>query len=216
MPEICKKLFEEKRGFANYYYNKLHRQRVWDAWVARGDYGKLTGSWTIAGQLEDGAKFRFELTESGGTCDIGGQKSSFSTDEEFGFLLPPRGSGGLLPALYLWRRLATQGPDTYGDVYYYGTVPIPDRWPDGRADKLVGLHAGIECHFLFDPTEGHLVALEMFADDESDPCEVVFSDFKERESDGRFQPHRMEVRHQDSVYGVFQLEPIQASQAAEE
>ena len=35
-------------------------------------------------------------------------------------------------------------------------------------------------------------------------------------SHGRFQPHRMQVRHQDALYGTFQLEPIQASQAAEE
>ena len=106
-------------------------------------------------------------------------------------------------------------------MVYRDWVRSSARWwpklgPDGRADKLVGLHAGIECHFLFDPTEGHLLAVEMFADDESDPCEVIFSDFQERDSDGRFQPHRMEVRHQDGVYGIFQLESIQASQAAEE
>jgi S1-C subfamily serine protease len=38
MPEAVKKLFESKRGYANYYFNKLQRTRVWDAWTARGGF----------------------------------------------------------------------------------------------------------------------------------------------------------------------------------
>ena len=37
--------------------------------------------------------------------------------------LGPPGSGGLLVALHLWRRLLVDGPEKFGDVYYYGTAP---------------------------------------------------------------------------------------------
>ena len=34
MPEALKPYFEERRGFANYYFNALCQQRVWKAWEA--------------------------------------------------------------------------------------------------------------------------------------------------------------------------------------
>jgi serine protease Do len=65
------------------------------------------------------------------------------------------------------------------------------------------LYKGVECHFLFDPAEGHLLALEMFPEEDVDPCEVYFSGY--RDVDGRFLPARMEVRVGDDLYGDFLL-----------
>ena len=98
-----------------------------------------------------------------------------------GASLLPAHSGGLLPALYLWRRLAVEGLGRFGDVYYYGTAPLPGH--EGLVDVLVGSHKGVECRFYFDPADGHLLAMEMFPDEDADPCEVYFSDY--REVDGR-------------------------------
>ncbi len=46
MPEAVKKLFETKRGYANYYFNKLQRTKVWDAWTARSNLAGQDGSWS--------------------------------------------------------------------------------------------------------------------------------------------------------------------------
>jgi len=119
--------------------------------------------------------------------------------------LLPEHSGGLLPALYLWRRLAVEGLDRFGDVFYYGTAPLAGS--EGLVDVLVGTHKGVECRFYFDPADGRLLALEMFPDEESDPCEVYFSDFSRK--DGRFLPGRMEVRYGDEAFATLKIEGIE-------
>ena len=50
--------------------------------------------------------------------------------------LLPAGSGGMFPALYLWRRLAVEGFPRFGEVYYLGTAPLLNR--EGLVDVLVG------------------------------------------------------------------------------
>ena len=114
----------------------------------------------------------------------------------------PAQSGGLLPALYLWRRLAVEGLGRFGEVDYYGTAPLAGH--EGLFDVLIGSHKGVECRFYFDPAENNLVALEMFADEESDPCEIYFSDY--RQQAGRSWPGRMEVRCGDELFAVFKVE----------
>ena len=97
---------------------------------------------------------------------------------------PRPSSGGLFPALYLWRRLATEGLARFGEVRYVGAAPLVGH--AGLVDVLAGTHKGVECRFYFDPAEGDLLAIELFPDENSDPCEVYFSDY--RQADGRLVP----------------------------
>jgi hypothetical protein len=115
--------------------------------------------------------------------------------------LDPPGSGGLFAALRLWQRFLIEGPDTFGDVYYLGTMPIATHadW----VDVLVGTYAGIDAQFYFDRTDGDLVGLAMFADPDWDPCEIYFGDFRTVES--RHLPHRWEIRHGDRLFSVFEI-----------
>ena len=73
----------------------------------------------------------------------------------------------------------------------------------GLVDVLVGSHKGVDCRFYFDPADGRLLALEMFPDNESDPCEIYFSQY--REIDGRDFPGRLEVRYGDEPFGAFSV-----------
>ena len=110
-----------------------------------------------------------------------------------------------MPALHLWRRLAVRGPERFGEVYYLGTAPLAGQ--EEPVDVLIGIHGGVECRFFFDSVDGHLAGMEMYADEDVDPCEIYFSEY--RETDGRHVPGRMEVRFGDEVYGVFQFEQFQ-------
>jgi serine protease Do len=201
MPEVVKNHFEAKRGYANYYYNKLNRDRVWKAWNARADLKGMDGTWTLSGKLDGGGEFSFQLTDTDGLLKVPSGESKWAASDNYGSSLAPPASGGLLPALSLWRRLALAGPEDFGELSYLGTQPLAGH--EGLLDVLVGLYKGVECHFLFDPAEGHLLALEMFPEDDVDPCEIYFSGY--RDVDGRFLPARMEVRVGDDLYGVFLL-----------
>ena len=202
MPEIVQKHFQDKRGFANYYFNTLNQQRVWNAWNARAKVSGMGGVWTLSGPLETGGAFRFQVTDAGASLKLPSKVIPWTADDDFGSSLLPADSGGLLPALYLWRRLATEGLGRFGNVYYYGTTPLAGH--EGLVDVLVGIAQGVECRFYFDPARGDLLAIEMFADEESDPCEIYFSDY--REMDSRWLPGRMEVRYGNDPFATFKLD----------
>ena len=57
-----------------------------------------------------------------------------------------------------------------------------------------------EARFYFQSDSGRLVALELFPDPDTDPCEIFFSDF--RDTDAGELPHRWEVRHGNRVFAV--------------
>ncbi|NUQ61107.1 MAG: trypsin-like peptidase domain-containing protein [Pirellulales bacterium] len=202
LAEVVKKHFEEKRGYANFYFNKLHRDRVWSTWDKESRLSVPGGSWTIAGALDDGSKFTLRLTDQDIVLELPVGASTWTVTDELASSLAPPGSGGLMPALHLWRRLAVLGPDKFGDVSYLGTAPLVGH--TGLFDVLVGLSGGVESRFYFDPAEGDLLAVEMFPADDVDPCEIYFSDF--REVEGRKLPRRMEVRFGDEPFSAFQLE----------
>jgi S1-C subfamily serine protease len=202
LPEVVKKHYEAKRGYANYYFNKLNRDRVWKAWADRAGFTSPTGRWTIEASTPDDRAVRFEFGEADGLIKLPGGEFTWTAGEELGSSLGPPRSGGLLLTLHLWRRLAVEGPGKFGAVHYLGTVPLAGH--PRLVDVLVGLHGGVECRFFFDPVDHDLLAIEMFPEDDVDPCEVRFSEF--RQAEGRMVPGRMEVRIGNDIYGIFRLD----------
>ncbi len=201
MPEIVKKHFQERYGYANYYFNALHQRRVWRAWSAAANLFSARGVWTLAGQSEQGRPFHIRLSDDGASLKTASLESAWTPGGPWTESLPPAGSGGLLPALYLWRRLAVEGLGRFGDVRYEGTAPLPGR--EALADVLVGSHHGFECRFYFDPVDGRLLAMEMFSAADSDPCELYFSE--DHSAAGARWPKRIEVRFGDELYAVFHV-----------
>ncbi len=199
MPEIVKSHFEEKRGYANYFFNKQHRSRVLDAWRSKGDLATASGTWRFSGPIE-GGEYRMSIGDDGVRLDLPSGKMSWQPADDLAASLEPAGSGGLFAALWLWRRLAVAGPEGFGEVYYLGTAPLPGR--EGLVDVVVGIHGGVECRFHFDAAQ--LIFMEMFPQDDVDPCEVSFSDF--REFEGHSRPGRLEVHHGDEAFASFRVD----------
>ena len=84
---------------------------------------------------------------------------------------------------------------------------------DHLVDVLAATYRDVECRFYCDPVDGQLVAMEMFPEEDTDPCELYFSEH--REVDGRIVPARLEVRHGDGVYQVYDLSQAKLDAAPE-
>jgi len=209
VPEVIEAHFEAKRGYANYYFNRLHRDRILAAWSAAAGLTDAGGTWRMAGQLVGGGgAFLIELDDAESRLKVPAFEMTWTATDDFTSSLLPPDSGGLLPALNLWRRLAIEGADNFGEVSYMGKLPLAVDLdaPHRMVDTLVGLHGGVECRFMFDSTEGHLLAIEMFADENADPCEIYFTGH--REIGGRILPDRMEVRSGNDVFAIFNLDEL--------
>lgn len=202
MPEVVKKHYEDRPGYANYYFNRLNRQRVWDTWMAKSGLSQAPAVWVIEGPLPGDRRYRLELRDEEVTLSLPGGQTRWLATEDIPASLLPEGSGGMLPALFLWRRLAVAGPEKFGDVYYLGTAPWLGR-PE-LADVLVGVHAGAECHFYFDAKEGWLLGLELYPFPNADPCEIHFLDY--RDVEGRRSPQRIEVHYGEILFAELKID----------
>jgi serine protease Do len=197
----------KRPGYANYHFNELNRDRVWNALRAHGDFSGLAGAWRLAGADAAGNRIEVELGGDKVTGRFGTRTVTVDLARDLDSQLVPDGSGGLLVALHLWQRLLRLGPKQFGDVVYLGTAPVPDR--PGLADVLVATHNVVEARFLFDPPTGRLIGMEMFPDAQVDPCEVTFDDY--RDVAGRQLPHALLVRFGDTVYGRIQWESVEVT-----
>lgn len=196
LPAEVAKLYEDRPGYVNYYFNLQNRERVWKKFQSQGARLEAGETWRMLGADRRRAEVQVSLAPELGILTLTAGESKASFEEELRLSLTPPGSGGLLVALHLWQRLLTVGPERFGEVYYLGTMPLAEQ--KELVDVLVGIYGGIETRFCFAPDTGRLLALEMYPDDDVDPCEISFSDY--REFEGHLLPHRLEVRHADATF----------------
>jgi S1-C subfamily serine protease len=209
MPAEVRKRFEARSGYANYYFNRQRRGEVWTNFLAHGDYTSATGVWTLQGQLLTPGDTQLEISDRGVECSLPGGHQKLLVRGSLSAAADPPDSGGLLAALYLWRRFLVLGPEKFGDVYYEGTVPLPGH--PGLVDALLATSAGVQCRFAFEPGTGQMLKMELFRTSGEDPCELLFSDT--RDVGGRELPHTVEVRHGDRTYAIFKFDQFNFRQA---
>jgi serine protease Do len=204
VPAIVKEHYDGRRGYTNYYYNRTNRDRVWQTLTGRGDFTPLKGEWVLRGSLAEPGDAEFYIADNLVQATLPGGKPSLAVDDNLVGAGDPPASGGLLAALYLWRRLLVMGPEQFGSVEYYGTLPLEGH--AGLVDMLTGKFGGVECGFLVDSTSGHLLAVELYLHQDDDPCELHFAEY--RAVAGREFPGRMLVRYGDNLYGLFTFTDI--------
>lgn len=203
--------FKARRGFANYYFNELNRDRIWDTGKKTGDFTSATGQWEIKGSVDNVGDVSFVLENESATANWAGEVVKLDAAKDLDKQLGPKGSGGMLVALHLWRRYLTLGPGKYGEVIYIGTAP--DRNAE-MADVLQATQNVVETRMLFDPQTGKMTDLAMYPDTVVDPCEIEFDEFKK--VDGKMFPHKITVRNGDQVIGVIKVKSVTFGPAKEE
>jgi len=130
-------------------------------------------------------------------------------------LMEPRGSGGLLMALYQYRRLLTAGPAGFEQYCHHGGYePFYPPALDGRqpaglgelrvdAEVLTTEHAATPVKWYFARDDQRLLGFEVTIAKDQDACEVYLADY--RTVDGRSLPHRMEVRFGNEPFAVLNI-----------
>ena len=222
LPDAVRGLYEARRGYANHHFNGVERDRVMRR-VATGLAGAFGGRWTLSGKLASGEDFRIELSDAEGMIDLPTGTTRVDAAGQLDANPSPPGSGGMLAALLLWRRLLLASPDAGGDATlgrtsYWGTAPL-DPSSFGRAgglrlvDVLEASVAGVEARFAV-ADAGDVVGVELWTAPDVDPCEVRFADVLPNHPQG--MPAVIEVRHGNDLFGVFRVEAAVLEMAAGE
>lgn len=203
LPEAIHDVFTARPGYANYHFNLVERDRVARA-IATRALGP-GGTWTLAGRLSDGAEFRIELSDSEGLIDLPTGTSVLDATAALDANPVPPGSGGMLAALLLWRRLTLEGPAALGGTSYLGTAPRDPRQLDPAGGDLVDVLetavAGVEARFAIDDA-GRICGIDLRTSPEADPCEIQFS----RPGAGGLL--QLDVHHGIERFGTFLVESV--------
>jgi S1-C subfamily serine protease len=223
------KLFKERKGFANYYFAELETKRLLADFRAGIDYGPFNTNLLIDGTFDRGDRkgdfaLTFKETTDAGTTvglkmgDVIETVVPLKDNLSKGELTLPVGSGGLMLAMYHYRRLMGQGEKGFEGLFanggfepYYPPTADgkpADDWAARRIDceVLIGRHAAVETKFYFDKKTKRLLGLETVPAKDDDPCEVHFDDYKV--VDGRLLPHKITISTADRRYAVFMVKQV--------
>lgn len=212
LPAAVRSVYEARRGFTNHHFNTVERNRVARLVAADGIYASLGGRWIFTGRLATGEDFRIELSDTEGVIDLPTGTTRVDATGELDANPSPPGSGGMLAAFLLWRRLLREGPEPLGRTSYGGTMPLdPSMFGDAGGPRLVDMlessAAGVEARFTIGDG-GAVVGIELWTAPDADPCEVrlVAAPPDRLQPLPAGMPATIEVRHGNDVFGEFQVE----------
>jgi hypothetical protein len=169
--------YQARRGYTNYHFNKLNRQRVWASAIdSQGDFSTATNRWRLSGVDDDKTKVQIVLSDDKSGLEIGSKTWVLDPETELSDQRVPEGTGGLLIAIHLWRNFLILGPEKFGDVYYFGSAPLDQNGPHYQI--LVATRGTIESHLFFNPETGQLAAIEVFPELDSDPCLLKLKEYR--------------------------------------
>jgi hypothetical protein len=216
LPEAVRGLYEARSGFTNHHFNLVERDRVALAIAGRAAPGGgaapggRRGTWRLSGRLASGEPFRIELSDTKATIDLPTGTSAVDATGDLDVNPSPPGSGGMLAALLLWRRLLLDGPKQLGRTDYWGTLPLdPASLGEFSSPVLVDVLetavAGVEAHFAV-AADGAVTGIELWIAPDADPCEIVFAAPAAAAGLADGLPGTIEVRHGGKPFGTFTIE----------
>jgi serine protease Do len=176
VPAAAAKMIENRRGYANYYFNRLALSDVFSRMNRHSVFSDDNSAWVFSGKTNEQLPFQFILKneQSGVRWDL--RSHVLDPKVDLDQQLWPERTGGLLPALHLWRKLLVTGPEKYGQVDYYGSLPFG---PAGQlADVVIATVDVTQCYFFFDKSTADLIGIEMHTSEDVEPCVVRFEDFR--------------------------------------
>jgi serine protease Do len=213
LPAAIRDQYDPRPGFINHAFNVIERDRV-AATIARHRPRLGTGPWLFTGTVESGKPFRLELSDRTGSIDLPTGVSQVDALGELDRNPGPPGSGGMLAALLVWRRLLLEGPAPIGRTTAWGTAPadpadLATPGPIELVDVLETAVAGIEARLGVDQA-GLVRWIDLWTAPDADPCEIRFHYPREAAA---CMPTRLDVRCGTEPFGRFTIESQDASGA---
>ena len=220
------KPYQARKGYSNWYFNLLERDKLLAAAKKHGDYTTVPGKWVIDGtfdMVDRNGPMKIEIVENKDTAKVSMKLNVATTLEPLvqtgvAEQQEPIGSGGLMMAMYHYHRFLTLGAKGFEGLFAHGgNEPFYPPPANGAAPKslaslrvdcavIITKHGSVVCKWYFSHKDATLLGFETYIDknadatEDRDPCEVYFYDYKD--VDGKKLPHRMEVRYRDKRYAV--------------
>ncbi|EMI17821.1 periplasmic serine proteinase DO [Rhodopirellula maiorica SM1] len=200
VPAAVLAVYEERRGFANYFANQQRQNEFIDALrnqFPKGNAGQ-TRTWSIQGKTSNDDKVFIYVSDDRLSMVVGDTPIEPETKSDLYESVEAKSFAGAIPALDAWRRMLDKGPKKFGETIYWGSMPLAGERP--LRDCVVGSDGEFEIRWLSHPENKQVECIEVFADRDEDPAELWIH----RDSDDAdAAPTRLEIRY--GVESIFEM-----------
>lgn len=181
VPKEYAHLFEEKKGFANFYFNRTATEQLLDSLydrtgdIASADYE--TWLMNVVTNTEAGAHTgRLTVRSGGAGLDLAGLEPELQSLNE----PEPENESpqlyGLLFGTLQWYRFFTSEPDVFSDITYHGTETLA---PSGQLVRVLVVQDGTTtCRWYFDDMSPLPVGVDVQISAGVDEGRLRFADWR--------------------------------------
>lgn len=202
IPEEYQHMYVERRGYANYYFNELERNRVMQGMANLGDFSQLTGLWEMEGATANGERFLLKLGNELVGINIAEEISVQTLDQPFED--QPVGSGGLLVAMHQFKQMLVDPEGYFSEFYYIGSEPLDGLGP--TVDVVMTLRGGAVSRWFFDQQTQQWLGVDTALSENAETCRIRVEGTVN--ADGRSLPQTWQVRFGTEPFATFHVEEI--------
>jgi serine protease Do len=202
--QLVQSMIETRTGFANYYFNRMHRDRLAERLAQLGNFPAYSGTWKLSGKLAgETTPIEIAFDSEQAELKLGSRTVKLALTDTMSDAVASRREGGLLVALHAMRQLVQMGPERIGASVYLGKLPVYRTASTVLADQplqsvLQTLWYDTTVRFFVDESTSELTLIEVFGDPGQDPAEVYLDQYAETSlgEDQRVQfPRRLRLQY---------------------
>lgn len=227
IPKEVLKKYLARRGFANFFFHNLERDRVLQGVRKSVENESSDASISIQGKTKlDSFVAILQSKRSG--LKIGDDAFTLAVESALEYQTRPKKSGGLLNLLMVWRALLFDNGNTK-DVpqrslvsRYIGTAPfvfagetnVGTKWRERKQFDVLRVSVDGTVTDFFVDEKFQIVAAEYFPFPEADSCIVEFSNYESFDGIGRL-PKAFKVVFREKLFAEIDVESYLAKQDSE-
>jgi len=197
LPQQSKKdpleeLYTEKRGFSNYYFNRLELDRILALQATKGKWNESGEVWKIAGEIpNENSAVDISLSDTGLSFRMGDKTETVLARQGWPQWIKQRSPIGVAMGMRIWQEWHRRGPRLMGDAIYLGRNPVVGR--EGLLDVTRITVSDFDTLVYTAPETGLIEVIEVIADGQTDPVELFFESYETLE--GRATPKRIRLAY---------------------
>jgi len=202
-------LFVERRGFSNFYFNRLELDRILGLQAAQGSWTSSSESWKVTGEIP-GENLSVEMLMSDSNCTfrLGDKTESLHPFQGWPKWIKQRSSIGALMGMRIWQQWNRIGPRLMGEAIYLGRNPVVGH--NTLLDVTRITVSDFDVLVYTDTDTGLIEVIEVFSDKQTDPVELFFEKYET--VDGRASPKRIRLAYGLETQFVIVINQLQKSE----
>ena len=202
-------LFVEKRGFSNYYFNKVELDRILGLQSAHGNWKDSSESWKINGEIPgENLAVEMLLSDTNLMLRLGDKTETVHPLQGWPKWIKQRSSIGALMGMRIWQQWNRVGPRLMGEAVYLGRNPVVGRKLLFDVTRITV--SDFDVLVYTSPDSGFIEVIEVFSDKQTDPVELFFEKYET--VDGRATPKTIRLAYGMESQFIVAISQLQKSE----